>query len=179
MQISAYQSLMISSTTYTGYSSNASSTGQEASSGAAQASADTIDIASMSLDDAQALLYGRLDESIRAVLSVDDVVPSLDPSDWSAEAVAGRILNFAEQFLKATTSEEEYASVLAEVEEGIAAGLAQAKDILEGLDRLNGDVAENISATESLLYQGIDTFKSMASQLFTSAGDSSSIDQTV
>ncbi len=129
---------------------------------------DNVALSSLTLDDAQKVLYGRLDENIRNVLSVEDVVPSLQPSDWTPEAVAGRILNFAQQFLKATDTAEKYNSVLAEVEKGIKAGLDQAKDTLESFQMLNGTIAENVSATESLLYQGIDHFKSMTSQLFTS-----------
>ncbi len=81
--------------------------------------------------------------------------------DFSPEAVTGRILNFVGGFLDKAANGEEFTHVLSEAQKGITAGIAEARDILDNLDLLNGNIKSDIDYTDQLLTSGLDLLKQM------------------
>lgn len=147
-----------------------------ASAGAEQASGSAKDQVSLTPVDsqgAQQVLYARLSVSIKISLRVggegaEAAAPDLsqfDPADWTPQSVADRILAFAQKFLDQTQSPEEYNAVLSQIKEGISAGLAQSREILDGLNAMTEEVSANISLTEQLLQEGVDLMETMPERL--------------
>lgn len=87
--------------------------------------------------------------------------------DVSPQATADRIVQQATGFF--TRFAEKYAdlsenelldSFIATISSGIDKGFAEARDILEGLNVLQGDIANNIDETYTLIQQGLANFRS-------------------
>ncbi|MBI5042183.1 MAG: DUF5610 domain-containing protein [Gammaproteobacteria bacterium] len=78
-----------------------------------------------------------------------------DPNEFSPERVAGRILDFVGLAVeRAAPGEQEH--VLAEARKGVEQGFREARDILQSLDVLKGDIAANVDATYDRVMQGLD-----------------------
>jgi len=117
-----------------------------------------------------ALLYKAAIEGINDVLKADfgdnAIQASYDSGlDVSPEATADRIVSmstaFFSQYREQNTemSDEEAAKNFAEIiSGGIDQGFAEARDILTGLDVLQGDIAANIESTYDLVQDGLSAF---------------------
>lgn len=86
--------------------------------------------------------------------------------DTSAEATAERIVSFATQFFTVHQEQnsnmafdEQLNSFLAIIGGAIEQGFDEAKDILSGLKVLEGDVADGVEQTYSLVQQGLQEFR--------------------
>ena len=78
-------------------------------------------------------------------------------SDFSAEAVAGRILDFVESSIKRRAgSDIEAQSLLQQAREGIQQGFADARGILNARPDTPEDVNTQVDNTEKLIFQGLD-----------------------
>ena len=91
--------------------------------------------------------------------------------DFSPEATAERIVSFSTQFLDAfrtqnpTMDEEESLTAFMEViSSGIDQGFGEAKEILGGLNVLEGDVGTEIDKTYTLVQEGLQAFVDSLSQ---------------
>jgi Domain of unknown function (DUF5610) len=95
----------------------------------------------------------------------ENAIQNAASQDNSPEATAERIVSLSTAFLSAfkeqnpELSDDEAASkFLDTIKGGIEKGFAEAKDILQGLKVLSGDVASNIEKTFDLVQQGLAKF---------------------
>ncbi len=108
----------------------------------------------------------KLNELLAADFGPDALQSALDSGvDVSPDATAGRILSMSTAFLPAyleqhpELGEDEARARFTElIRGGIEQGFAEARDILQGLGVLEGDIATNIDKTWDLVQQGLDAF---------------------
>ncbi|MDO6651768.1 DUF5610 domain-containing protein [Colwellia sp. 1_MG-2023] len=109
-------------------------------------------------------------QGINEALQVSGVESSVEDAyesglDFSPEATAERIVSFSTQFLGAfreqnpDLSEEESLNAFMDViGSGIDQGFGEAKDILGGLNVLEGEVSDTIDTTYDLVQEGLQAF---------------------
>ncbi|GMQ87056.1 MAG: hypothetical protein BMS9Abin08_0254 [Gammaproteobacteria bacterium] len=76
------------------------------------------------------------------------------------EKVAERTLEFIELVVGQETDEGRRSELLEQVRAGVERGFAEARDILDGLGVLNGDIAKNVDRTYELIQSGLDKLAS-------------------
>ena len=129
--------------------------------------------ASVSLNsenDPLALLYKSAITSINEQLEADfgpDAIQNALGQDNSPEATAGRIVSLSTAFFSAfqqqhseLEGDESLNRFMDTIKGGIEKGFKEARDILEGLKVLGGDIAGNIDKTYELVMKGLDDFAS-------------------
>jgi hypothetical protein len=83
----------------------------------------------------------------------------LDPAEYTPDKVADRITKFVAMGLENARargkSEEEIQALYESAVKGAEQGFKEAKDILSNLKVLNGNVAEQVEATEKLTFEGL------------------------
>ena len=83
----------------------------------------------------------------------------LDPNEYTPEKVAGRITDFVAMGLENARargkSEDEIQALYESAVKGAEQGFKEAKDILSNLKVLEGNVAEQVGATEKLTFEGL------------------------
>jgi len=115
------------------------------------------------------LLYKSALEKLNTVLEPDfgpDAIQSSAEIDVSPEATAGRIVSLSTAFFEAFRQqnpemgdEEALDRFMSTIGSGIEQGFAEAREVLEGLQVLNGDIATNIDTTYELVQQGLQDFR--------------------
>lgn len=91
-----------------------------------------------------------------------DVSPQAT-ADRIVQGATGLFARFSEKYADLTDSER-LDSFLTTIRSGIEQGFKEARDILEGLNVLQGEIASNIDETYSLVQQGLDNFKASFEQ---------------
>ena len=121
-------------------------------------------------NESMALLYKTAVEGINDVLKAelgDNAIQNDYDSDLdiSPEATADRIVSMSTAFFSiyreqnSEMSDEEAAQAFSEIiGGGIDTGFAEAREVLEGLDVLEGDIASNIDTTYDLVQNGLLAF---------------------
>jgi len=121
-------------------------------------------------NDPLALLYKTAIEGINDVLKADfgdnAIQTSYDSGlDVSPEATADRIVSMSTAFFaqyreqNADMTDEQAATAFAEIiSGGIDQGFTEAREILTGLNVLEGDIATNIDSTYDLVQEGLKAF---------------------
>jgi hypothetical protein len=121
-------------------------------------------------DKPLSLLLKTALQGINEALKAGDVDNTIEDAyesgiDFSAEATAERIVSFSTQFFGAykeqhpEMSEEESLTAFVDViRGGIDQGFGEAKDILDGLQVLTGDVATTVDKTYQLVQEGLKSF---------------------
>jgi hypothetical protein len=121
-------------------------------------------------NESLALLYKTAIEGINDVLQAefgDNAIQNAYDSglDISPEATADRIVSMSTAFFSiyreqnSEMSDEEAAQAFAEIiGGGIDTGFAEAREVLDGLDVLEGDIASNIDTTYDLVQNGLLAF---------------------
>lgn len=91
--------------------------------------------------------------------------------DTSPQATADRIVSFATNFYQAfreqnpeLNDKDGLEQFMQEIGKGIDQGFADARDILTGLKKLEGKVADDIDETYSLIQQGLQDFRDRTQQ---------------
>lgn len=128
----------------------------------------TAEISIGAQNDPQALLYKSAITSINEALQADlgdNAIQQLASQDNSPEATAGRIVSLATGFFDAfknqnpTLGEDEALDRFMDtIRGGVEKGFKEARDILQGLQVLDGDIAANIDKTWELVMKGLDDF---------------------
>jgi hypothetical protein len=135
-----------------------------------------LEISLKSDNKSMTLLYKTITASVEKRLTEDESVkPSEKPTasnpynqaeDTSPQATADRIVAFATNFYEKyreqnqdLTEEQAMDDFLAKIGGGIDQGFADAKDILKGLQQLEGKVASDIDETYTLIQQGLQSFR--------------------
>ena len=117
-----------------------------------------------------AVLDREVREALDRHLSTAGAKPlgALDPADYTPEKVADRILGFVRAGLAQARAngadEERLQRMMEQAEKGVQQGLDQAREILDGLGVLGGQVAEGVDRTEALLREGLDGMRQPAAQ---------------
>ncbi|XLZ72707.1 DUF5610 domain-containing protein [Massilia sp. SR12] len=127
--------------------------------------------ASISLNaenDPLALVYKSAITSINEQLQADfgpDAIQNATGQDNSPEGTAGRIVSLSTAFFSAfqkqnsdLEGDEALNKFMDTIKGGIEKGFKEARDILQGLQVLNGDIASNIDKTYELVMKGLDDF---------------------
>lgn len=110
--------------------------------------------AAVSLDKVLDSVLGKI--SAGSVPAKQSGVADSGLSFFSPQAVADRITGFVgDSIQRRAGSEIEKQSMLAQAKEGIEQGIGEARDILESLGQLSGEVEQQVDETESLIFQGL------------------------
>lgn len=114
------------------------------------------------------LTFRSVIDNLNEILKPDfgaDAIQNAASQDNSPEGTAGRIVALSTGFFEAFAAqrpEDDPNQVLDDfldvIGRGIAQGFAEARDILDGLGVLQGDIASNIDRTEELVQQGLAAF---------------------
>ncbi len=109
-------------------------------------------------NEAQRQLNQRVLASLNGALARDGLsVPSVEEyNDYAPEKVASRILSFVEAGIAQADGDEAKLERLEQARAGIQQGLDEAREILDGLSVLQGDIKDNVDRTENLLKDGLD-----------------------
>lgn len=117
----------------------------------------------------------KINEVLAPELGEDAIQKAADSGlDVSPEATAERIVSLSTAFFSAFKEQhqgEEDSQVLqnflSTIRRGIDTGFEQARDILEGLNVLEGDIASNIDETYDLVQDKLAMFETMITKLET------------
>ena len=121
-------------------------------------------------DNPQSLLLKTALQGINEALKAGGVENTVEEAyesgiDFSPEATAERIVASSTQFFGAYQEqhpemgkEESLVAFVDIIKGGIEQGFGEAKDILEGLKVLEGDIATNIDKTYELVQEGLQSF---------------------
>ena len=136
-----------------------------------------LEISLKSDNKSMTLLYKTITASIEKRLSDDETVTAApektnasksygQDQDTSPQATADRIVAFATNFYgnyrernKDLTEEQAMDDFMKKIGSGIDQGFEEAKDILKGLQQLEGKVASDIDETYELIQQGLQSFR--------------------
>jgi hypothetical protein len=130
----------------------------------------SLSVSIKSGNDSLSLVYKTAITNINEALKADfgdDAIQSAASSgqDQSPEATADRIVSLSTAFYSAYKNQhpgvDEASSrenFVATIRQGVEQGFKEAKDILQGLKVLQGDVASNIDKTYELVMKGLDAF---------------------
>ncbi|MEE9543467.1 MAG: DUF5610 domain-containing protein [Thermodesulfobacteriota bacterium] len=120
-------------------------------------------------DNELELIYKNATISLNEILAPilgEEGLEAVEPDDYTPEAVANRIVQFSTAFFESykrqnpSMSEEDALNNFMGIIEGaIETGINEAKDILEGLKVLEGNVDTNIEKTYQLIREGLDRFR--------------------
>lgn len=137
----------------------------------AQIVSTSAEFQSSAVGQPQALLFHsaveKLNELLLPELGENAVQQAADSGiDFSPEATAERIVGFATGFLPLfldTHANEDPQAALDEfmqiIRDAIEQGFAEAREILDGLSVLEGDIAANIDTTFELVLEGLERFE--------------------
>ncbi len=136
-----------------------------------------LEISMKSDNKSMSLLYKTITESIEKRLTQNEDVATTTENkvvankygrdeDTSPQATADRIVAFATNFYgnyreqnKDLTEQDAMDDFMRKIGGGIDQGFADARDILKGLQQLEGKVATDIDETYQLIQQGLQSFR--------------------
>ncbi|WP_339780040.1 DUF5610 domain-containing protein [uncultured Thalassospira sp.] len=123
---------------------------------------------SLSSGSAQALTTDQMVSAINEQLSGSGLsIEGVNPDDYTPEAVADRILGAVSNLITARAENgDEARNILSEASKGIAKGIDQARDLLEGLGALNETVTASINDTQQRLDDGLKSLDARITELF-------------
>ncbi|MYN01600.1 hypothetical protein GTP41_05760 [Pseudoduganella sp. DS3] len=129
---------------------------------------ESASISLNSENDPLALVYKSAITSINEQLQADfgpDAIQNATSQDNSPEGTAGRIVSLSTAFFSAfqkqnsdLEGDQALNKFMDTIKGGIEKGFKEARDILQGLQVLNGDIASNIDKTYALVMKGLDDF---------------------
>jgi hypothetical protein len=129
---------------------------------------ESASVSLSSENDPLALLYKSAITSLNEQLEADfgpDAIQNALGQDNSPEATAGRIVSLSTAFFGAfqqqhsdLEGDDALNRFMDTIKGGIEKGFKEARDILQGLQVLNGDIAANVDKTYELVMKGLDDF---------------------
>lgn len=133
----------------------------------------TLEVSISTQNEPLALLLKSAITGINELLEPEfgpNAIQNADSQDNTPEGTAGRIVSLSTGFFEAFKQQhagEDKATVLekfmATIRSGFEQGYNEARDILQGLRVLNGDIASNIEKTYALVQQGYAEFEAARS----------------
>src|SRR5450830_912251 len=128
----------------------------------------SLEVSISSQNDPLSLVYKSAIENLNDILKPelgDNAIQKASTQDNSPEATAGRILSFIKSayamYSQNNKDDDQGASLdkfMSLIQTGVDLGFKEARNILSGLDVLNGDIASNIDKTYELLKKGMADF---------------------
>jgi hypothetical protein len=119
-------------------------------------------------DDPLALVYKSAITSINEQLQADlgpDAIQNAAGQDNTPQGTAGRIVSLSTAFFgafkdqnKGLNDEAALNKFVDTLRSGVERGFKEARNILQGLQVLNGDIGSNIDSTYDLVMKGLDDF---------------------
>jgi len=113
---------------------------------------------SLSTESSQRIVSDKVIEHLDKVLQKDHAseIRSLDPKDYTPEAVSKQILNFVRNAIdRAESRGVSRQALFDQASEGIKTGFKQAENILNSLNALSGKIAEGVQQTFELIQTGL------------------------
>lgn len=145
---------------------DAEKTGNNGTSAFAAATSISLSSQSANLLSADKIV-SAINESLQ---STGFSIQGVDPSDYTPEAVADRILARVGDLIAANAgSETEAREIFDQASEGIQRGLDDAREFLEGLGALNEQINGNITETEDRLNEGLKSIEQRLTELYNSS----------
>ena len=141
--------------------------------------AHTSDVTISAANKPLELLYKSAIDSLNETLEPEFGTNAIQEAassgmDFSPEAVADRIVSFATSFFGAYTDRhgdepqnEQLDSFMDLIGGAIEKGFSEAREILEGLSVLQGDIATNVDKTYDLIQQKLSDFSQTTRESFT------------
>ena len=135
---------------------------------------------SLSSQSANLLSADKIVAAINESLSSTGIsIQGADPSDYTPEAVADRILARVGDLIAANSDTEgEAREIFEKASEGIKRGLDDAREFLEGLGALNEQINGNITETEDRLNEGLKSIEQRLTELYNSSPSEEAADIT-
>ncbi|TKB50269.1 hypothetical protein FCL40_03655 [Ferrimonas sediminicola] len=121
--------------------------------------------------DSLALLYRAaveaIDEHLAPTLGDNATQRGLEQGiDYSPQATADRIVDFATQFFEtyrgqnaSLSFDEQLDGFMSVIGDAVDRGIDEARGILDGLQVLDGDIATNVDLTQGLVHEGLQAFR--------------------
>lgn len=118
---------------------------------------DKVSIGILTPEKTQALLNREIADKLEQRFKDEGIeLKGLNADDFTPEKVSDRILSFVSGHILGESDNEKQNELMAQAREGIEQGFAEARDILESLDVLNGKVKSDIDSTYELIQKGLD-----------------------
>ncbi|MCU7834165.1 MAG: DUF5610 domain-containing protein [gamma proteobacterium symbiont of Taylorina sp.] len=117
---------------------------------------DNVSIGVLTPEKTQALLNRQIADKLKQRFGEEGIeLKGLQAQDFTPEKVSERILGFVSGRILSEQDKDQQTELMAKAREGIERGFAEARDILESLDVLNGKVKTDIDSTYDLIQQGL------------------------
>ncbi len=134
--------------------------------------ADKVSIGILSPEKTQALLNREIADKLEKYFQGEGIeLKGLNAADYTPEKVSERILGFVSGRILSEGDNDKQNELMAQARKGIEKGFAEARDILESLSVLNGQVKEDINTTYDLLQQGLDRLEQGINNTQNQGGD--------
>ncbi|MCK5663238.1 MAG: DUF5610 domain-containing protein, partial [Thiotrichaceae bacterium] len=122
----------------------------------AHKTADEVSIGILTPEKTQALLNREIADKLEQRFKEEGIeLKGLNADDFTPEKVSERILSFVSGHILGESDNEKQNELMAQAREGIEQGFSEARDILESLEVLNGQVKTDIDSTYDLIQQGL------------------------
>ena len=119
-------------------------------------STDEVSIGLLTPEKTQALLNRQIADKLEQRFKEEGVeLKGLQAEDFTPEKVSERILGFVSGRILAEQDNDRQLELMEQARQGIEQGFAEARDILDSLDVLNGRVKEEVDSTYDLIQQGL------------------------
>ncbi|MCU7939947.1 MAG: DUF5610 domain-containing protein [gamma proteobacterium symbiont of Bathyaustriella thionipta] len=119
-----------------------------------------VSIAILTPEKTQALLNREIADKLQERFKDEGIeLKGLNADDFTPEKVSDRILSFVSAHVLGESDNEQQNELMAQAREGIEQGFAEAREILESLDVLNGQVKTDIDSTYDLIQKGLDNLE--------------------
>ncbi len=117
---------------------------------------DEVSIGILTPEKTQALLNREIADKLEQRFKEEGIeLKGLNADDFTPEKVSERILSFVSGHILGESDNEKQNELMAQAREGIEQGFSEARDILESLEVLNGQVKTDIDSTYDLIQQGL------------------------
>lgn len=119
---------------------------------------DSVSIGILTPEKTQALLNREIADKLEKYFKDEQGIDlkSLNGNDFTPEKVSERILGFVSGRILSAGDSEQQKDLMSQARKGIEQGFAEARDILDSLSVLNGQVKQDVDATYDLLQRGLD-----------------------
>ncbi len=123
----------------------------------ANKASDDVSIGVLTPEKTQAIVNREIADKLKERFKEEGIeLKGLNADDYTPEKVSERILGFVSGRILAGGDNEQQNKLLTQAREGIEKGFAEARDILDSLDVLNGKVKSDADSTYKLIQQGLD-----------------------
>ncbi len=118
---------------------------------------DSLSIGIMTPKKTQAILNRELADKLEQRFKDEGIeLKGLKAEDFTPQKVSDRIMSFVSGRILSEQDTKKQQQLMQQARDGVEQGFAQARDILDSLSVLNGQVKDNVNKTYDLIQQGLD-----------------------